>query len=381
MYNISEKYLELLKAALWGGNELMSEGVNELMSERINELTSEGVNEVIRLAAFQGTGPLVYDQLLKMPEVEIPAELCMQMKQQCVSTMMQQQRMAPLLTLAWKALEQSDIHPVLLKGAGLAQYYPQPHLRQWGDIDLYVGQENFIKACDILRKTFPDSIYGEKPEEGCKHYNFDFPGTAIETHRISMGFAHPCDRRYYEHLEKLYLTKNGPSFDYEGLSITTPEETFNVFFTFLHAWHHFEGSGMNMKQVCDVAVLLHTKRDVIDRARLREMLIKLHLMEVWQLFMYIIANYLGLPKNECPFYTDACQRRAEWLFERVLAESTARRSPKMNAEGASYLKRKWITFQSRMADTRLVRPYAPKYAWHKMVGDVLHGVERTMRRK
>ena len=370
MDRVKEKYLELLKAALWGGNELTSEG-----------LTSEGVNEVIRLAAFQGTGPLVYDQLLKMPEVEIPAELRMQMKQQCVSTMMQQQKMAPLLTQAWKALEQSDIHPVLLKGAGLAQYYPQPYLRQWGDIDLYVGQENFIKACDILRKTFPDSIYGEKPVEGCKHYNFDFPGTAIETHRISIGFAHPCDRRYYEHLEKIYLTKNGPSFDYEGLSITTPEETFNVFFTFLHAWHHFEGSGMNMKQVCDVAVLLHTKRDVIDRARLREMLTKLHLMEIWQLFMYIIANHLGLPEEECPFYTDACKERAELLFERIMRESSARKHETLKAEGASYLKRKWITFQSRMVNSRLVRPYAPKYAWHKMVGDVLHGVERTMRRK
>jgi len=369
MDNISEKYLELLNAALWG-----SDGV------RCKVYSVKEVSEVIRLAAFQGTGPLVYDQLLKMPEVEIPAELRMQMKQQCVSTMMQQQRMAPLLTQAWKVLEQSDIHPVLLKGAGLAQCYPQPHLRQWGDIDLYVGQENFIKACDILRKTFPDSIYDEKPAEGCKHYNFDFPGTAIETHRISMGFAHPCDWRYYEHLEKIYLPPNGPSFDYEGLSITTPEETFNVFFTFLHAWHHFEGSGMNMKQLCDVAVLLHTKCDVIDRARLREMLTKLHLMEVWQLFMYIITNYLGLQKEECPFYTDASKERAELLFERIMRESSAREHETLKAEGASYLKRKWITFQSRKANSRLVRTYAPKYAWHKMVGDVLHGVERMMRR-
>ena len=370
MDSVKVKYLELLKAALWGGNELTSEG-----------LTSEGVSEVICLAAFQGTGPLVYDQLLKMPEVEIPAELRMQMKQQYVSTMMQQQRMVPLLTQAWKALEQSDIHPVLLKGAGLAQYYPQPHLRQWGDIDLYVGQENFIKACDILRKTFPDSIYGEKPVEGCKHYNFDFPGTAIETHRISIGFAHPCDRRYYEHLEKLYLTPNGPSFDYEGLSITTPEETFNVFFTFLHAWHHFEGSGMNMKQVCDVAVLLHTKHEVIDSKQLYEMLTKLHLMEVWQLFMYIIANHLGLPEEECLFYTDACKERAELLFERIMRESSARKHETSKGASVSYLRRKWITFQSRMVNSRLVRPFAPKYAWHKMVGDVLHGVERTMRRK
>ena len=370
MDSVKEKYLELLKAALWGGNELTSEC-----------LTSEGVNEVIRLAAYQGTGPLVYDQLLKMPEVEIPAELCMQMKQQCVSTMMQQQRMAPLLTQAWKALEQSDIHPVLLKGAGLAQYYPQPYLRQWGDIDLYVGKENFIKACDILRKTFPDSIYGEKPVEGCKHYNFDFPGTAIETHRISMGFAHPCDRRYYEHLEKIYLTPNGPSFDYEGLSITTPEETFNVFFTFLHAWHHFIETGMNMKQVCDVAVLLHAKHDVIDRVQFKEMLTKLHLMEVWQLLMYIIVQYLRVPKEECPFYTGACKNRAELLFKQILKEGSSYRQEKIEDAVASYVKRKLLTFQSRLADSKRVRPFAPKYARHMVVSDFVHGIERTLKGK
>ena len=136
-----------------------------------------------------------------------------------------------------------------------------------------------------------------------------------------------------------------------------------------------------MKQLCDVAVLLHAKREMIDRARLREMLTKLHLMEVWQLFMYIITNYLGLPEEECPFYTATCQIRAELLFERIMRESSARKHEPSKGASVSYLRRKWITFQSRMADCRLVRPYAPKYAWHKMVGDVLHGVERTMRRK
>lgn len=365
---IVKTYIELLKAALWGGNELTSEG-----------LTSEGVNEVIRLAAFQGTGPLVYDQLLKMQEAEIPAELRMQMKQQCVSTMMQQQRMAPLLTQAWKALEQSDIHPVLLKGAGLAQYYPQPHLRQWGDIDLYVGQKQYHKACAVLRDTFPEAKHPMEEFEFLKHYNFVFGNTVLEMHRVSMTFAHPRDRKYYEQLEEQYLTKDGPSFEYEGVSITIPEETFNLFFTFLHAWHHFIETGMNMKQLCDVAVLLHAKRQVINIKQLHEMLRKLYLLEVWQLFMYIIVNHLGLPKDECPFYTETCKARAELLFERIMRESSARKHETSKAANVSYLKRKWITFQSRMADSRLVKTYAPKYARHMAWSGIIHGLERTIK--
>lgn len=363
-----ETYLALLRAALRKGNELT-----------IELLTSDCVNEVIRLAAFQGTGSLVYDQLLKIQDSKISAELRMQMKQQCMMSMMQQQVMMPILSKAWTALEEADIHPVLLKGLALAQYYPQPHLRQWGDIDLYVGQKQYHDACAVLLEAFPEAKHPKEEFEFLKHYNFVFGDTVLEMHRVSMTFAHPRDRRYYERLEEQYLTKDGSSFEYEGVSITIPEDTFNVFFTFLHAWHHFVETGMNMKQLCDVTVLLHAKHDVIDKERLREMLTKLHLMEVWQLFMYIIVHHLGIAQGECLFYTDTCKERAELLFERIIREGSARKHEPSKAKSPSYLKRKWITFQSRMADSRLVKPYAPRYARHMAWSNILHGIERTIK--
>ncbi len=372
MNKVKEAYLELLKVAIWGG---------ELMSEGVKELTNVRVNDVIRLAAFQGTGSLVYDQLLKLEDADIPDALRMQMKQQCVMSMMQQNSTIPILKQAWQALEEEGIHPVLLKGFGLAQYYPQPHLRQWGDMDIYVGPANYHTACGKLRETFPNAIHSDKEDEDYKHYNFDFDNTAIETHRVSMTFAHPGDRKYYERLEEHCLTKDGPKMVVGDLAVTMPEDTFNVFFVFLHTWHHFETTGMNMKQICDVAVLLHAKRDVIDRERLKEMLTKLHLMEVWQLMMYMLVHNLDLPQAEAPFYTDGCKVRAEMLFERVLTEGQARRTEKIDAKGVSYLRRKWLTFQLRMADSRLIKPYVPRFARHKVVADVLHGIERIMQKK
>lgn len=372
MNSVNEKYLELLKAAIWEG---------ELTNERVKELTNERVNEIIRLAAFQGTGPLVFDQLLKMQELEIPADLRMQMKQQSVANMMLQQSMISILIQAWTALKDANIHPVLLKGFGLAQCYPQPYLRQWGDIDLYVGQKQYHEACRVLRETFPGIPHLEEDDEDRKHYNFDFPNTAIETHRISMECPHPGDRRYYEHLEEKYLTKDGPVFELNGVTITKPEDTFNVFFTFLHAWHHFIETGMNMKQLCDIAVLLHAKRDEIDRERLKTMLNRMCLMDVWQLFMYILVQHLGISQEECPFYTEKCKRRAQLLYKRVLSEGLSRLPEEIDAKGVAYMKRKWLTFLSRMADSRLVKPYTPRYARHKVIGDLFHGIKRMVNRK
>ena len=366
---VQETYLALLRAAIWGNN-----------GERL-AVSGERVNEVIRLATFQGTGPLVFDQLLKQKDVEILDALRMQMKQQCMMSMMQQSTMMPILSQAWNALMKQSIHPVLLKGLALAQYYPQPHWRQWGDIDLYVGQKQYHQACKVLDSTFPEADHPAEDDEDRKHYNYVFPNALLEMHRISMEFAHPRDRRYYEKLEEQCLTKDGPKLEIDGLTITTPEETFNVFFTFLHAWHHFIETGMNMKQLCDIAVLLHAKRDVIDRTRLKEMLMKLHLMEVWQLIMYIIVQHLGLQKDECPFYTEQCKEHAVLFFAHVLSEGSSRKQAHVDIKGMSYLKRKWTTLQLRLADSRLVKPYAPRYARHLLVGDILHGIERIILRK
>lgn len=372
MNKVQETYLELLKAAIWGG---------ELAIERVRELESERVNEVIRLAAFQGTGPLVFDQLLKLKNVEIPATLCMQMKQQCLYSMQQQQAMMPILEKAWKALEDAGIHPVLLKGLGLAQSYPQPHLRQWGDMDVYVGQANYHKGCEVLRTTFPNVEHTEEEDEDYKHYNFVFDNAVVEMHRVSMTFYHFADRRYYEQLEAAYLTKDGPSMVLNDLTVTLPEDTFNVFFVFLHAWHHFQETGMNMKQLCDVAVLLHAKRDVLDREQLKEMLTKLHLMEVWQLIIYIIVQYLGVTKEEAPFLTEQCKERAELFFAHVLSEGSSRKHAVIDVKNMSYLKRKWTTFKLRFADSRLVHAYAPEFARHMLISAIYHGIERIFNGK
>lgn len=369
---VYEAYLALLRAAIWDGKGLTDEWVSGL--------TGVKVNEVIRLAAFQGTGPLVFDQMLKLKDIEIPDSLRRQMKQQCMMSIMQQNAMMPILSKAWNALEKADIHPVLLKGLALAQYYPQPHLRQWGDIDLYVGQKQYHQACKVLDATFPDADHPAEDDEERKHYNYVFQNTVLELHRISMGFHHPQDRFYYEQLEEQYLTKEGPIFDLDGLKITTPKETFNVFFVFLHAWHHFTETGMNMKQLCDIAVLLQEKRDVLDRVRLKEMLTKLHLMEVWLLVMYIIVNHLGLSKEEAPFYNETIKSRAELLFEQVMQEGSSRKYEKHDFQ-LGFFRRKWLTIQMRLSDSRRVKSYAPKYARHMAWSSIVHGVERMVKGK
>jgi len=51
----------------------------------------------------------------------------------------------------WKEFEENNLKPILIKGWRAAQYYPKPHLRSIGDIDLAVSPEEFEKAAKLIK--------------------------------------------------------------------------------------------------------------------------------------------------------------------------------------------------------------------------------------
>ena len=85
--------------------------------------------------------------------------------------MQMQAKMMVVLEKAWSALEEAGIKAVLMKGLGLAQYYPAVEQRQWGDIDLYVGPEQYHPACAVMRATFPEALKFDEELDHYKHYN------------------------------------------------------------------------------------------------------------------------------------------------------------------------------------------------------------------
>ena len=94
-----------------------------------------------------------------------------------------------------------------------------------------------------------------------------------------------------------------------------------------------------------------------------------------------MVHHLGMAQEECPFYTEKSRERAELFFARVMNEGASRKSIVIDVKDMPYIKRKWLTFQSRMKDSYLVRTYAPQYARHMIVGDLLHGLERLIKGK
>ena len=383
--NISQTlYFSLLRAAIWGSEPVLP------------DVLPEDLSDVIALSLRQGTAPLVFNQMLKQPLLmsRLTDKQKLQLKQICMSNMLEQQKLLSVLRRTWSALEQGGVFPVCLKGFGLSVLYPQPYLRVWGDLDVYVGPSQYHKAAALLRDAFPDAGHHEDELEELKHYNFTLPeGALVEMHRTSVKLDHPRDIRTYFPLEDAAVTpQSARKVTAEDMEIAVPEDRFNVLFTFYHAWDHCVTETGGMKQVCDVVLLVHAVVGRMGRqpleAYLRPVLRKMGLMQPWRLFGYLAVGCLGLKAEEWPLYDDSrwTQRHGARFLAYLLSREPVARA--MSEEESRRLHGSWnvvyrklYTFFGRTKDARDVWPYAPSYAWHMFCTIVLKGLRRIIRRE
>lgn len=359
-----ETYLEMVRAALWGTEQVVWPVAQ--------------TDKWLWLHAKQGTGALVFPKVLG--QADLPVKAAMQMKGVCVHTMQQHVQLQHQLVKAWKALENAGIQAVLMKGGGLAALYDEPQLRAWGDIDLFVGKEQYHPACAVMRNTFPDALKFDEELDHYKHYNIIADGVSIETHRVSVSFSHPTDEKRYALMEA-YGKDNGEWLMVNGLKVKVFEPTFNALFVCLHSWEHMMTQGANVRQLCDLALLLHRHKYTIDSVLLHRWLEELHLLDVWQLYAYMLVNGLGLPRDEALFYTESVALRAQKLMEDLLAgRMTEIKVKGEKAKGERVPKnrflRKFHTMRERMRNARRIGQYSPAYARHMKASVLISGLKR-----
>ena len=303
-----ETYLAWLHHALWGGNA---------------PTAVDG--EVLRIAALQKTRGLVFNALLKS-DITLDQDTRLRMQQFLVQTIFTHKKLDSALVRVMTALREADIPAVLLKGQGLARNYPDPQMRECGDIDLYIGPERLEEAIRVLRpvvERVDERIHADK------HCTFGIGSAIIELHkRSSLTYSRRLER-FYHALETEGCSRGLVPLDFDGVQVDTPEPTFNAFYVFFHAWDHFLECGIGLRQLCDWALLLHAQRAQIDRERLGTILDGMQVRRPWQLFGCIAVEVLGLPAEEMPFYDARRSRTSRRILRLILQEGnfgTGRRS-------------------------------------------------------
>ncbi|MBQ7459543.1 MAG: nucleotidyltransferase family protein [Bacteroidales bacterium] len=356
---VQQQYLDVLRSALWGG--------------RLNSLP-EDIPGVLEIANRQKTRPMVLDALQKAGYEDSESLTLIYRNTSTHVTL--NRNISRLVAL----MHEAGIDPVLLKGQGVALNYPEPMLRECGDIDLYVGQERYGKACDLLKSLAAESEIANGAEME-KHYHICINGVHIELHRFCDTIENKRENRILQSIADKGLTKDLVPVRINDVPVNTPSDNFNTFFLFFHAWRHFLLEGVGLRQICDWTLFLHSRAGKLDNAFLAEALKNLNLDIPWQIFAVISVKYLGLPQDEMPLYRPGFENKAAGYISLILKDGNFGHASAVHAKRPSgYLPGKWFTVKQilrrPLALYRLfpeIRPQIVTYA----SGEIKAGLRRT----
>ncbi len=195
-----------------------------------------------------------------------------------------------------KLLNDNGVNFIVVKGQTLAALYPTPDTRLPGDIDFYCDADNFWHARQVIEKIW-DVEYHYDSTDVKQHMAFTHDEVEFEQHLMLCHFSSPTIQRNFDQYLSTAKTIN---IDIEGQGIPTLEPTLNTLYTFLHLYRHLIGLGCSLRQFCDLALLLHHHRNLIDRNRLAAMLNKIQHTRAFRAVGAILTEHLGLPPEDFP---------------------------------------------------------------------------------
>lgn len=242
------------------------------------------------------------------------------------------QRQVRLNHLAAEVIEllaQHSIPATLIKGYSLSGLYPDPDMREFGDVDIYVGEANYQRAAEIVTAAYPDAHWHSDIRGGI-HFILvldESQDRVVELHRVTMEVSDNKANALYQAFTHKHLDQTIATLDIYGKAIPVPSAAYNALYVFMHAWHHFESTGVGLRQLGDWALCLshaHAQSSAEEWqalvSEIDHLLTALHMRKVWQTFGHILVRELGLPSEAFPLYTTQYQRLAKRLMRQLLRD-------------------------------------------------------------
>lgn len=241
--------IALLKLALW------NRVPDKVLFEKANDLIW---NEVYILSAYQGVKAIVFDGILLLSE-ELQPPRSIKLKW-AVNVEAIEHRYEQELAVANEIADiftKNNIKILLFKGIGLAQYYPLPQHREFGDIDFYL----FGKQEEGDRLLIQSGAVEEKYNiQIPKHTGLQYKRIPLENHKyfLSNNVA-ALEKRLLE-----TVSGDKPLSSRLVNNALFPSPDFNVLFMVCHTFGHFLAGHLLLRDLCDWTLFLKANKGAID---------------------------------------------------------------------------------------------------------------------
>ena len=256
---------------------------------------------------------------------------------------------------ASKKFMQAGFRNVILKGQGNALLYPEPLLRQSGDVDIWL-EGSREKIIGYVRKFFPNIRI--------QWIEMEFPirkGCCIEVHTLPSFMSNPFDNRRLKHYFEQHAQEtfsNTPVNTEEG-EIRLPTTRVNMLFQLTHIYRHLFNEGIGLRQVMDYYYLLQ-KEDVPKHiSETAEMVKVLHMERFCKALMYVLQETFGLQEDRMILPPD--EQEGRFLLSEILQAGNFG-----HADERNHLKENlWGNFwQMTIRNLRFISHYPREVLWN-----------------
>lgn len=311
--NNQQAFLSLLRAGLWE-NKMVHDA--RLM---VRDCLDVDWEEVYRMAAEQSVLGLVLAGVDCLPNDQKPPKLLLLQWIGEIQMLEQQNKeMNCFIGELVEKLRTAGIYTLLVKGQGIAQCYDRPLWRSCGDIDLYLSDDSYQKAKELLIpiavSVAPEGVYE-------KHLALSIDNWSVELHGyLRCGLSARMDKGLDELHNDVFCSGNVRSWLNDKTQVFLPGANCDVLFVFTHFIKHFYLGGLGFRQICDWIRLLWTYRSELDLRLLESRIKRMGLMSEWKVFGTFAVEYLGMPFEAMPFYSqdEKMKRKADRIFAFIM---------------------------------------------------------------
>ena len=298
-------FLSLLRYALWGTTY---EGLT-------GELSHNHYVSLIELSKQQTVAGLISQALIDN-NVKLEEDDAMDVCSLLVSINRQNLKIDEAVVKLCKMMEEQHIRIMVMKGQTLSIFYPNPKLRQSGDIDFICHPDDIDKAVQFLKKDLGLKLSDAGSD---KHARFTMDDVKYEIHRMLTNFAYPPSHRYWEKVYMKDVWEHPYTVEVNGYPVPTLAPTCNAVYVFEHILFHLIMDGVGLRQFCDWAVFLHQHKDIINKEQLVKHLEGVRLKKAYSGLGAVLTDYLGLPENSFPLpISEKDHKKAESLFKNLI---------------------------------------------------------------
>ena len=297
-------FFELVRAGLWG-KEASLYNYSDLNYDAIRKLAEE-----------QSVLGLVTAGLEHVVDNKIPKSIALEFIGNTLQIEQQNKLMNLFLSSLISKMRYQGIYTLLVKGQGVAQCYEKPLWRSCGDVDLFLSDDNYNKAKNLL---IPLASEVEQEFVGTKHLGMTVDGWVVELHgTLKVGLPGKINRV----LDDIYVdTFNGGnvrSWDHNGIQVFMLGVENDIFYVFVHFVNHFYKGGIGLRQVCDWCRLLWTYKDKIKTDKLQSYIKRSGLKSEWKAFYALAIKYLGMPEVSGFMLHDSSSSKWEKKADKIM---------------------------------------------------------------